>query len=314
MKRLIIIILAIVPSVVWAQNNGAKINNYTYCFSFEGSSTGFAEIGWAPGCDNDNAIKAITDDGSTVGKYTITTDGEQASWEHVELNFVDAEGLNVVDIDLSDENFQSIEVVFSADQDAEVLFMLSDKTTVDLTANAYEVVADNNPAILYDYVTGDGEVTITNNTDSYTGNDAANGSLDWNVFELSDGSTTGLAIDSTAIAEVWVYYRSKGVVTNCGAGTYNVTGTLTIKSITIGGLCTSGINDNVRSEATFDAYPNPATSIINFSEELEEVSVYNVDGELVFTLEGVNGINTSAFEPGLYMLNTSKGYKMISIK
>ncbi len=145
--------------------------------------------------------------------------------------------------------------------------MLSDKTTVDLV-NGWEVVADNNPAILYDYVTGTGEVTISNHTDSYTGNDAVNGNLDWSVFELPDGSTTGLRIDSTAISEVWVYFRSKDVTTDCGGGTYNVAGTLTIKSIIIGSYC-EGLDHNVRSEAAFDTYPNPASSIVNFSEELE---------------------------------------------
>jgi hypothetical protein len=312
MKRLIIIILAIGPAVVWAQNNGDKTDANGYTFTFQGTSTGFADIGWVPGCDGDNAVKAITHDGSTVGEYTITTDGEQNYWEHVELNLVDATGLSAVDIDLSEESSQWIEVTISADQDAEVLFMLSDKTTVDLV-NGWEVVADNNPAILYDYVVEDGEITVSNNTDSYTGTDAANGNLDWSVFELDDGSTSGLVIDSTAIAEVWVYYRAKDVNTNCGAGIHNVAGTLTIKRIVIGGYCVGNSKADVRSEAAFDTYPNPANAIVNFSEELEEVKVYNVDGELVLTEKAVSSINTSSFEPGLYMLSTSKGYKMISI-
>ncbi len=306
--------LALAISAI-AQNNGDKTNANGYTFTFGGTSTGFADIGWTPGCDGDNAVKAITDDGSGVGEYAITTDGEQASWEHVELNLVDATGLSAVDIDLSDEAHQAISVTISATQDAEVLFMLSDKTSVDNTANAYEVVADNNPAILYDYVAAtDGTITITNETDSYAGNDAANGNLDWNVFELADGSTTGLAIDSSAVAEIWVYYRAKGVTTNCGAGTYNVAGTLTIKSILLGTDAQIGFDEYVSNEASFDAYPNPATTEVNFSEELEAVEVYNVNGVLVESFNNVSSINTANFEAGLYVIQTSEGYKRISVK
>lgn len=315
MKKILLSASALALAIAaTAQDNGDKIDNNGYAFTFGGTSSGFADIGWVPGCDGDNAVKAITDDGSTAGEYAIATDGEQASWEHVELNLVDASGLSAVDIDLSDEAHQAIEVTFSATQDAEVLFMLTDNgLTVD-NVNGWQVAADNNPAILYDYVAAtDGEVTITNNTDSYTGNDADNGNLDWNVFALSDGSTDGLAVDSTQIGEIWVYYRSKGVTTNCASSTYNVAGTLTLKSIKLG-TAVIGFDEYMNTEASFDAYPNPATTKVNFSEELESVEVYNVNGVLVESYNNVSSINTAGFEAGLYVIQTSEGYKRISVK
>lgn len=311
--RRFIIFFALAPLAVKAQDNGVKTSDNSYCFSFGGTSSGFADIGWVPGCDGDNAVKAITDDGSVVGEYSITTDGEQASWEHVELNLVDADGLMSETIDLSDEASQNIQVTFSADQDAQVLFMLTDKTTVDHT-NGWQVAADNNPAIQYDYLSSEGEMTITNETDSYDGNDLANGSLDWKVFNSpGDASTVDLYVDSTAISEVWVYYRSKDVTTNCGSSVFNVTGTLTIKSIIIGDY-TCGVDGVVSKEGAFDAYPNPATTTVNFSKILDVVKLYNVDGELLETHYEVESLSTSHLESGMYMLQTNEGYKRFTIK
>ncbi len=114
MKRCLLF-FALFPFLGLAQNNGDKTDNSGYVFTFGGTSTGFADIGWVPGCDGDNSVKAITHNGSTVGEYTITTDGEQNYWEHVELNLVDATGLNAVEIDLSDEFSQKMRVTISAD-------------------------------------------------------------------------------------------------------------------------------------------------------------------------------------------------------
>lgn len=74
----------------------------------------------------------------------------------------------------------------------------------------------------------------------------------------------------------------------------------------------SGVNDNAFSN--FMYYPNPATSTINISaaEEITEVKVYAVSGQLLFTRQ-VNATQTaidiSALANGVYFFKASNGTK-----
>jgi hypothetical protein len=301
--------LGLLPLLGVCQNNGHKIYNLGYQFSFDGYTTEYAEVGWAPGCDGDNETPAISHDGSTMGVYSISTDGEQASWEHVELELVDGSGLNRCAIDLSKEVLQKIQVTFFATHDAEVMIVLSDGVSEHPTAN-WELAADNVPALLMDYEESMGEVTITNNTDSYDGNDSIQGNFGFGVFQ-SDSVLQGVTminIDSSQISELWVYYRKKDVEPNCTGLNEQVAGTLTLKEICLGRCSVSEVK---KGEAPFDAYPNPSVGIVYFSDEQMEVSLVNLAGQVLAEYEDVNSIDLSSLSPGIYILDTYYGYKRI---
>lgn len=61
-------------------------------------------------------------------------------------------------------------------------------------------------------------------------------------------------------------------------------------------------------------FPNPATSVLNFTEELEDVSVYNAQGLQVFTAEKATSINVEGMQSGVYVLRSSKGAKTFVVK
>ncbi len=61
------------------------------------------------------------------------------------------------------------------------------------------------------------------------------------------------------------------------------------------------INDNVL-ESAVKIYPNPATSVINFTEEVVIANIYNVGGKLVKTTEPTERLNIEDLTYGLYMV------------
>ena len=50
-------------------------------------------------------------------------------------------------------------------------------------------------------------------------------------------------------------------------------------------------------------FPNPATSTVNFTEVLNNVSVYNMNGAVVETLSSATTLNVSSYEAGFYFIN-----------
>ena len=61
-------------------------------------------------------------------------------------------------------------------------------------------------------------------------------------------------------------------------------------------------------------YPNPATSTLNFSEELEGVVIYNSNGTVMFSAAKAKNVNVAEFNKGIYFLQTSKGSKSFVVE
>ncbi len=61
-------------------------------------------------------------------------------------------------------------------------------------------------------------------------------------------------------------------------------------------------------------YPNPATSTLNFSEELEGVVIYNSKGTVMFSAAKAKNVNVAEFNKGIYFLQTSKGSKSFVVE
>lgn len=239
----------------------------------------------------------------------MTVDGEQASWEHVVLSLIDETGLSNCTLNMEEEKSQKIEVTFSATHDAEVMIVFSDGTSKHPSAG-WELAADNVPAFLMDYEASMGEVSLSNNSDTYTGNDSIEGSFGFGVFQ-SDSSLLSMDminIDSTHIAELWVYYRGKGVEPSCSVLNQQVAGTLTLKEICLG-RC--GLPDPGDGEAPFDTYPNPSSGVVFFSEEQDAVELLSASGVVISSHQHVSSIDLSPLSKGLYILSTYYGFKKI---
>lgn len=71
-------------------------------------------------------------------------------------------------------------------------------------------------------------------------------------------------------------------------------------------------DDIVKLSATI--YPNPATSEVNFSEELKDVVIYNSHGAVMYSASKASKVNVSEFSKGLYLIQTAKGSKTFVVE
>ena len=61
----------------------------------------------------------------------------------------------------------------------------------------------------------------------------------------------------------------------------------------------SGVEDH--SKAEFALYPNPTTGLVNLSEVVSRVEIYDFSGRMVMAEENVNSINLSSQANGVYI-------------
>ncbi len=314
MRKCLVFVCFLVLLSSFAQNNGQKLDDYNYEFTFNGTSDQFAEIGWAPGCDGDNSVKAISSDGSVAGELSVTVDGEQTYWQHVELNLVDASGLSSVSVDMSNE-MSTVEVTFSATTAGEVMLLLTDKTTVDPVYSKQEA-ASNTAAIRTSYSPSEGIIDVTNNSDSIPENDWDNGGLDWRVFPWTPG-LVGVNVDSTQISEIWVYYRrddfTSTICSNDDLISGQISGVLTLKSIKLrGGEVTGDVELESKSKVGY--FPNPASDVIYFENLEPSVILRTLGGKVVISDDDVRSINVANIESGLYLLETENGVSKVLVE
>lgn len=61
----------------------------------------------------------------------------------------------------------------------------------------------------------------------------------------------------------------------------------------------------VNSEKTIQVFPNPAKDQLNFSSEIQSVSIYNMQGQLLATKSNISKLDVSDIEKGIYLLRIS---------
>lgn len=57
---------------------------------------------------------------------------------------------------------------------------------------------------------------------------------------------------------------------------------------------------------TFKMYPNPATSTVNFSQEVT-ATVFDITGKKVLSFENATSVNVSQLGKGVYFVKTNEG-------
>lgn len=60
-----------------------------------------------------------------------------------------------------------------------------------------------------------------------------------------------------------------------------------------------------------NAYPNPTTGRVNFSEQIDEYNVYGVNGQRIMYGKSTNNIDLSNMPNGMYFIQTNKGNSKI---
>lgn len=95
-----------------------------------------------------------------------------------------------------------------------------------------------------------------------------------------------------------------------------VNASVSLNYIKIGAECdfvSLGLTNGVRTLST-TLFPNPATSTLNFSEELQNVTIFNSKGTQVFSAAKAKSVNVAEFSNGIYFLQTEKGSKSFIVE
>lgn len=72
---------------------------------------------------------------------------------------------------------------------------------------------------------------------------------------------------------------------------------------------TVGLENRI-AEATLGVYPNPATDVVYFKENvIADVQVYSITGEIVLRRNNVSQVNIETLKPGYYILKAEAGNK-----
>ncbi len=76
----------------------------------------------------------------------------------------------------------------------------------------------------------------------------------------------------------------------------------------------TGINQVIINQ-TLKIYPNPVTNgVVNFTEEMNQIYIYNNQGAVVKNIENAKSINVSDLATGIYFVKTSKGQAKLFIQ
>lgn len=74
----------------------------------------------------------------------------------------------------------------------------------------------------------------------------------------------------------------------------------------------SGVEDH--SKAEFALYPNPTTGLVNLSEVVSHVEIYDFSGRMVMADENVNSVNLNTQANGVYIFRITTTNNVITKK
>ncbi|MCX6182579.1 MAG: T9SS type A sorting domain-containing protein [Bacteroidetes bacterium] len=90
--------------------------------------------------------------------------------------------------------------------------------------------------------------------------------------------------------------------------------TATINYVKIGAVGGVDIND-VSGRNLVSVYPNPANAdVVNFSQQLTNVNLYNTVGQLVLTNNATSKLDISTLSSGIYLLTSNEGVNKLIVE
>ena len=102
--------------------------------------------------------------------------------------------------------------------------------------------------------------------------------------------------------------------THLWSGDYSTAGIATLSDEVLDPDAVVGIQ-NIR-QASFDIYPNPASSVLYFEENVDAVRIYSIVGKNVLTkyLQNTNSVNVSELSKGIYFINFYSDNEYLGIR
>lgn len=73
---------------------------------------------------------------------------------------------------------------------------------------------------------------------------------------------------------------------------------------------TVGVFDNkIAKKASIGIYPNPARDVVNFTENVDDVKIYSITGEIVLRRNNVSEVGIESLKPGYYIIKSEADRK-----
>ena len=70
-------------------------------------------------------------------------------------------------------------------------------------------------------------------------------------------------------------------------------------------LAVQSLSIEPETDTLFDVYPNPTTGILNFSENIKSINIYDVSGRFIKKFENIsNQVDISQFSQGMYLIES----------
>lgn len=128
--------------------------------------------------------------------------------------------------------------------------------------------------------------------------------LTYESINFNQWAATDL-IDSTTISNLHIYFRDDYAT--------QVAGAYVIDYIKLGSVTVVGTKNDLPSTSIV-AYPNPATTQVNFETTLENVTIYNVVGLPVYEAQAASSVDVSSFDSGVYFIQHAAGTTRFTVQ
>lgn len=134
-------------------------------------------------------------------------------------------------------------------------------------------------------ITGDLRVAPGSNVTLYANSNQSNTYFTW-----QDGSHDSVFTRNNVTENFDVYVTGENTVSGCNSTSY----------VTV--LANQSIN--IADDNAISVYPNPASALININSEeaVKNVAIFNINGQQMLTVEGVNSIDLSNVANGTYVV------------
>lgn len=122
--------------------------------------------------------------------------------------------------------------------------------------------------------------------------------------------------DSTKVAGVQItVVAQEQVAGNCYQNVKLTDAKVSITRVAVGDLVAGNSDEQLFATKGFVAYPSPIEGgDVNFSATAENVKVYDVVGNVVFSAPSASKVNVDSFSKGLYIVKSSKGSTRFVVK
>lgn len=221
------------------------------------------------------------------------------------IGFGDTEGDGSGDaytIDLSNDANVALTITNGGDSTIKVRILLQD-------VNQNDIDSKPNALLGYDELY---EISVgPNSTGTYTGDHAGGKKA---VYAPGFTGYDSLSFDMSKVKAIMLtVINGNAPESNNYAPFPLVDYPVSIAKVKVG-ACPDPVGLSSAKGASYDVYPNPASENVNFSQELNNVTVFDALGNVVATSSKSSDLNVSDYNTGIYFIKSNEGTTQFIVK